>query len=29
MERGNGLAMVDLSRKLGIIEQTYFRWKKE
>jgi len=26
---GKGLAVVETCRKLGITEQTYYRWKKE
>ncbi len=26
---GKGLAVVEACRKLGITEQTYYRWKKE
>ena len=29
IELGKGLAVVDVCRKLGITEQTYYRWKKE
>jgi len=29
IEMGKGLAVVDACRKLGITEQTYYRWKKE
>jgi len=29
IETGKGLAIVDACRKLGITEQTYYRWKKE
>ena len=29
LETGKGLAVVDACRKLGITEQTYYRWKKE
>ena len=29
IELGKGLAVVDACRKLGITEQTYYRWKKE
>ena len=29
LETGNGLAVLDACRKLGITEQTYDRWKKE
>jgi len=29
IEKGKGLAIVDACRKLGITEQTYYRWKKE
>jgi transposase-like protein len=29
IELGKGLAVVDAGRKLGITEQTYYRWKKE
>lgn len=28
-ETGKGLAMLEACRKLGITEQTYYRWKKE
>jgi len=28
-ETGKGLAIVEACRKLGITEQTYYRWKKE
>ena len=28
-ELGKGLVMVDLYRKLGIIKQTSYRWKRE
>jgi len=29
IETGKGLGIVDTCRKLGITEQTYYRWKKE
>ena len=29
IELGKGLVVVDACRKLGITEQTYYRWKKE
>jgi transposase-like protein len=29
LELGKGLAVVDACRKLGITEQTSYRWKKE
>lgn len=29
IETGKGLAVADACRKLGITEQTYYRWKKE
>jgi putative transposase len=29
IELGKGLGVVDACRKLGITEQTYYRWKKE
>ena len=29
IEMGKGLAVADACRKLGITEQTYYRWKKE
>ena len=29
LDAGKGLAVVDACRKLGITEQTYYRWKKE
>ena len=29
VEMGKGLAVVEACRKLGITEQTYYRWKKE
>ena len=29
IELGNGLGVVEACRKLGITEQTYYRWKKE
>ena len=29
IELGKGLAVVETCRKLGITEQTYYRWKKE
>lgn len=29
IEMGRGLGMVEACRKLGITEQTYYRWKKE
>ena len=29
LEAGKGLAVLDACRKLGVIEQTYDRWKKE
>lgn len=29
LETGKGLTVVDACRKLGITEQTYYRWKKE
>ena len=29
IEMGKGSAVVDACRKLGITEQTYYRWKKE
>jgi len=29
IEMGKGLAVLDACRKLGITEQTYYRWKKE
>ena len=28
-DTGKGLAVLDACRKLGITEQTYYRWKKE
>lgn len=29
LDIGKGLAVLDSCRKLGITEQTYYRWKKE
>ena len=29
METGKGVPVLDASRKLGITEQTYYRWKKK
>ncbi len=29
IELGKGLAVIEACRKLGITEQTYYRWKKE
>ena len=29
LDTGKGLAVLDPCRKLGITEQTYYRWKKE
>ena len=29
LETGKGLPVLDACRKLGITEQTYYRWKKE
>ena len=29
LDTGKGLAVLDSCRKLGITEQTYYRWKKE
>lgn len=29
IETGNGLGIAEACRKLGITEQTYYRWKKE
>ena len=29
IETGKGLGIVEVCRKLGITEQTYYRWKKE
>jgi len=29
LDTGKGLAVLDACRKLGITEQTYYRWKKE
>jgi len=29
LETGKGLPVLDTCRKLGITEQTYYRWKKE
>jgi putative transposase len=29
IETGKGLAVLEACRKLGITEQTYYRWKKE
>ena len=29
VELGKGLTVLDACRKLGITEQTYYRWKKE
>ena len=29
LDTGKGLAVPDACRKLGITEQTYYRWKKE
>ena len=29
LETGKGLAILDACRKLGITEQTYYRWKIE
>lgn len=29
IETGKGLAVIDACRKVGITEQTYYRWKKE
>ena len=29
LDTGQGLAVPDSCRKLGITEQTYYRWKKE
>ena len=28
IETGKGLAVIDACRKVGITEQTYYRWKK-
>jgi putative transposase len=29
IETGKGLIVIDACRKVGITEQTYYRWKKE
>jgi transposase-like protein len=29
IETGKGFGIVEVCRKLGIMEQTYYRWKKE
>jgi DNA invertase Pin-like site-specific DNA recombinase len=29
LETGKGLAVLDACRKLGVTEQTYYRWKNE
>ncbi|MDR4469345.1 MAG: transposase [Nitrospira sp.] len=29
IKRGRGLGLAEVCRKLGITEQTYYRWKKE
>jgi putative transposase len=29
LELGKGVAVLDVCRRLGITEQTYYRWKKE
>ena len=29
LETGKGIAVVEVCRKVGITEQTYYRWKKE
>ena len=29
IEMGNGFGIAEVCRKLGITEQTYYRWKKE
>ena len=29
IETGKGLAVIEACRKVGITEQTYYRWKKE
>ena len=29
LETGKGLAVLDACRKLGITEQTYYRWRNE
>jgi len=29
LDTGKGLAVLEACRKLGITEQTYYRWKKE
>jgi putative transposase len=29
LETGNGVAVLDACRKLGITEHTYYRWKQE
>lgn len=29
LESGNGVAILETCRKIGITEQTYYRWKKE
>ncbi|MGH7489890.1 MAG: transposase [bacterium] len=29
LDTGTGLAVLDACRKLGVTEQTYYRWKKE
>ena len=29
LDTGKGLAVLDACRKLGVTEQTYYRWKKE
>src|SRR6478609_4532191 len=29
LETGKGIAVVEACRKVGITEQTYYRWKKE
>ncbi|NGZ07961.1 MAG: transposase [Nitrospira sp. LK70] len=29
LETGKGVAVVEVCRKVGITEQTYYRWKKE
>ena len=29
LETGKGVPVLDASRKLGITEQTYYRWKKK
>ena len=29
LETGKGIAVIEACRKIGITEQTYYRWKKE